>query len=62
MTRMADSGATWLTLAADADKRAASLAGAHVPLTYKAHGLVRAPSRFAATSTSASLRPCRERS
>jgi hypothetical protein len=36
MTRMADSGATWLTLAADADKRAASLAGAHVPLTYKA--------------------------
>lgn len=36
MTRVADSGATWLALAAEADKRAASLAGAHVPLTYKA--------------------------
>jgi len=36
MTRVADSGATWLTLAAEADKRAASLAGAHMPLTYKA--------------------------
>jgi len=36
MTRIANSGASWLALAAEADKRAASLAGNAVPLTYKA--------------------------
>ena len=36
MTRMAASGSQWLTVAAEADKRAVHLAGQSVPLDYKA--------------------------
>jgi len=36
MSRIADAGAAWLAIASEADKRAASLAGNSLPLTYKA--------------------------